>query len=208
MLQIQERVVDRGPRSGTGPRVILLPAALAGILVTHNPYTAHLIAGFATNPDERVWAGAQRAPVRAENPALAALVRAGLERSPTFRELYVAIAQRNGIVHVMWDWNLSAAHVGAVPNHMTRTLDGTSYVRVLLRRATSEDALIATIAHELRHVIEMLDGIITPAAPVSETGAAIETGAAVRRELVAARRSGHAPFLCSSHLTRRNWRPS
>ena|SRR2546425_8030342 len=135
-------------------------------------------------------------PVRAENPTIAALIRAGLERSPTFRGLYVAIAERNGILHVMWNWNLSAALAGAMPHHMTRTLNGTSYLRVLLRPATNDDAVIATIAHELHHVVEMLDeGIPATSQGVFETEAAIETGDAVRRELRAmpARRSGPTP---------------
>ena len=46
---------------------------------------------------------------------------------------------------------------GALLHQVTRVADGTRYLRVIIAQGRSDDAVIATLAHELQHAIELLD---------------------------------------------------
>jgi hypothetical protein len=46
---------------------------------------------------------------------------------------------------------------GALLHTVTRGADGTRYLRAIVADVRSDDAVIATMAHELQHAIELLD---------------------------------------------------
>ena len=133
------------------------------------------------------------------------LIDAGLRRSQTFATLTASIEAHRAIVYVESRDASRANFKGAVPTSVVRTPDGTRYLRVWVLRGRAPDDMIATIGHELQHVVELLeidDGDVASGFPVTttvafdprtgrrtyETDAAIQVGVAVRRELRAGRR--------------------
>ena len=124
------------------------------------------------------------------------LISDGFERSATFRALVDAIHQTDGVVVVQMGrcangrFRSCVTDVGG--NAQVRT------VRVKVDTRTTDDRLIATIAHELQHVLEILGDVSVRDAKSTlalyrriATGAcgkglleACETDAAVRVEAV------------------------
>jgi hypothetical protein len=135
------------------------------------------------------------AAARSDHPRLTELIASGMRRSRTFARLSDTLAKHRAIVHVSWSTSLWADLTGALLNHVGRGADGTRYLRVVVRRGKADDAIIATIAHELQHAIEVVEtgaSDIEGAYPeksqytvVHETVAAKRIGETVRRELAA-----------------------
>jgi len=137
------------------------------------------------------------ARVRAEDPALSALIRHATDQSATFRSLVEAIQATNGVVYVTrgrcGNHDVSACLLlwmtVAGPNRMLRV--------IVDDRRRSEVDTMASIGHELRHALEVLtESNITTGVgmfnfyrhsggvpAVFETDAAIAAGHAVYNEL-------------------------
>ena len=137
------------------------------------------------------------ARIRAEDPRLAALIRQAIDQSATFRSLVEAIQATNGVVYVTrgrcGNHDVSACLLlwmtVAGPDRMLRV--------IVDDRRRSEVDTMASIGHELRHVLEVLtESNITTGVgmfnfyrhsggvpAVFETDAAIAAGHAVYNEL-------------------------
>jgi hypothetical protein len=135
--------------------------------------------------------------VRADDPALSALIRQATDQSATFRSLVEAIQSTDGIVYVIrgrcGNYDVHACLMlwmaVAGPNRMLRV--------IVDDRSRSDVDTMASIGHELRHALEVLtESNATTGAGmfnfyrhsggvqgVFETEAAIATGEAVYLEL-------------------------
>jgi len=99
--------------------------------------------------DERVFTR-----VRAADDQFRLLIREGDARSTTFRAMVDEIQQSNALVMVQFGLcakgqvRSCVSHVGG--DARTRT------IRILINPRTTNDRLIATIAHELQHALEII----------------------------------------------------
>lgn len=138
--------------------------------------------------------------LRITDAKTAALIRAGQERSETFRGLIARIESGDVIVHVVSDPSMPGRMTGRmkfVGPAATRR-----YVRVSIRAGLPANRYIAAIAHELQHVSEVIaHPEVRDTASMEdlyrrigieyhrrgkaafETGAAIQAAADVRREI-------------------------
>ena len=134
--------------------------------------------------------------VRSTNRTIASLLREGAARSATFRGLVHTIEQTNGIVYVESGQCLHGVRA-CLSLSVTRAGEY-RILRVIVDLAANAIALMATMAHELRHAIELLTEPAVRStgaaylyyareAPTTrdafETQAAIAAGLAVEREL-------------------------
>ena len=146
--------------------------------------------------EERAETFAVRRQVRSSNPELVALIARGTKRSPTFSDMVAIINASDGIVYVEpgnCGHGVRACFTSVTKAGATRIL----WVRVDL--LSTDMNLIASIGHELRHTLEVLDNptVTTNAAMYLfyqrqgvvraigsfETTAAIDAGRAVSAEL-------------------------
>ena len=140
------------------------------------------------------------ARIRPQDARLFDLLRDGMARSPTFRALVNRIESSNLIVYVSLSPIMKANLAGKL-TWMT-SAGNFRYVRATINTGQSVEQMIATLAHELQHAVEVLeDDTVTdqrsllelykrigrPAASGMtaswETIAAQEAGYRVRREL-------------------------
>ena len=168
----------------------------------------------AANVDES-W---REARIRPQDPRLTTLLREGMSRSATFRALVNRIEASNLIVYVSLSPVMKARLAGKL-TWMTRAGDY-RYLRATISTEQTPDQMIATLAHELQHAVEVLqDDTVLDQRSLEqlykrigrpsysgitagwETIAAQETGFQVRRELVsdaAAMKSGYATGFAQS----------
>ena len=105
--------------------------------------------GLHANEDERSFTR-----VRAADETFRALIREGDARSETFRSMVDEIQASNAVVMVQFGLcakgqvRSCVSHVGG--SATTRT------IRILINPRTTHDRLIATIAHELHHALEII----------------------------------------------------
>ena len=144
----------------------------------------------------------REARIRPQDPRLADLIRTGISRSATFRDIVKRIEAGNLIVYVSLSPTMRASLAGKL-TWMTKS-GMFRYVRATINTEQSADQMIATLAHELQHALEVagdetvidqrsLAGLYKRIGRPSTTGvtagfetvAAQETGLQVRRELVA-----------------------
>jgi hypothetical protein len=126
------------------------------------------------------------------------LLKEGRERSATFRALVEAIDHTNGIVYVEFGY-CAFRHLDGCLLPFIASTHGDRYVRVIVtpdRRRVSHDQRVALIAHELRHVIEVLEhpevvDVTTMEAMYSKIGTPL-TGGRRGYETSAARAAGDA----------------
>ena len=93
--------------------------------------------------------------VRSTERFVIALIREGYERSPTFRELIDTLQQSNIIVLVQ-----PHACAGGRIRSCLVSVNGSArerHIRIAVDTRTSHNALIATVAHELRHAVEIAE---------------------------------------------------
>ena len=91
--------------------------------------------------------------VRALRPDLARLMALGVTRSPTFAQLVADLEGRDVIVHVVPTQNLPQRTPG-----QTLLVPGAKafrFLRVQIRPEGRDEDLIAVIAHELQHAVEI-----------------------------------------------------
>ena len=92
--------------------------------------------------------------VRAADETFRALIREGDARSATFRAIVDEIQASNAVVMVQFGlcangrFRSCVSHIGG--SATTRT------IRILIKPQTTENRLIATIAHELHHALEII----------------------------------------------------
>jgi hypothetical protein len=153
----------------------------------------------SSQPDE-TW---REARVRPQDPRLVELIRTGVGRSATLRDIVRRLEAGNLIVYISLNPAMKSNLAGKL-TWMTRS-GIFRYVKVTINTEQSSDAMIATLAHELHHALEVggddsvidqrsLAGLykrigrpsISNAISGYETAAAQETGFQVRRELAAA----------------------
>jgi hypothetical protein len=97
--------------------------------------------------------------VRSTDAALLALLHEGAERSATFRGLVDAISQSNGIVYVEFGY-CAFGHLNGCLLPFMVSSHGDRYLRVLVipdKNRRTHDQLLALIAHEMRHALEVLE---------------------------------------------------
>ena len=151
--------------------------------------TAERIDAMLTAPERRV---------RALDLALASLVAAGVRRSSTFARLLEAIEANDVIVYIESNVDLPMSMAGRlmlVPAHHRQR-----YLRIQVAPHGTDEDMIATIAHELQHAVEVAEspevrdepglialykriGRIAGGRHAFDTSAARDAGRAVRSEL-------------------------
>jgi hypothetical protein len=145
------------------------------------------------------------AHVRSTDATILALLTEGTERSATFCSLNAAINQATGIVYVEFGY-CAFGHLNGCLLPFIATSEGNRYLRILVtpdENRHDHNQLLALMAHEMRHALEVLEheGVIdvptmeamfrnigTPLAGQHmgyETSAARAAGDAVLSELVA-----------------------
>ena len=153
----------------------------------------------AVNLDE-TW---REARIRPQDPRLAELIGEGLAHSATFRDIVRRLESGNLFVYVTLSPNMRASLAGKL-TWMSKS-GAFRYMRATINTEQSSSQMIATLAHELQHALEVgaeesvidqrsLAGLyrrigLPSTAGVAggfETVAAHETGLQVRRELLAA----------------------
>lgn len=141
--------------------------------------------------------------IRPQDQRLTDLLQAGLSRSATLRALVNRIEASNVIVYVTLSPLMKPSLAGKL-TWMTRAGEF-RYLRASINAELASDMMIATLAHELQHAVEVIedDRVVdqrslvelykrigrpsSSAVPAGwETVAAQEAGLRVRRELVAA----------------------
>ena len=174
---------------------MLLRSLIALVCFALLPHSA-----FAGPPTTRL--GGPR--VRAQNARIEKYIKDGLRRSPTMRALVERIEASDVIVYVGTN-PLMKSHLSGALSFVTAAGDF-RYVRAMINADQVPDLMIATLAHEFQHVVEVIEApsvvddnslvrlyrkIGVESADRRETGwetqAAQATAAQVRRELVAAR---------------------
>lgn len=140
--------------------------------------------------------------LRPQDPRISLVLQEGMARSATFRALVNRIESSNVIVYIAVNPTLKSTLSGAL-TWMARA-GAFRYVRASIRTELPFDQMIASVAHELQHAVEVIEdesvidersltalyrriGEPSRAAGPSgwETVAAQRTGSQVRRELVA-----------------------
>ena len=143
----------------------------------------------------------REARIRPQDPRLTTLLRDGMTRSATLRALVNRIEASNLIVYVTLSPTMKASLAGKL-TWMTRA-GAFRYVRATINTEQNTDQMIATLAHELQHAVEVLeDETVLDQRSLQElykrigrpshsgitagweTIAAQETGFRVRRELI------------------------
>src|SRR6187399_50949 len=141
--------------------------------------------------------------LRPQDPRSVQVLKEGAARSATFRALVNRIEASNLIVYIAVNPVLKSTLSGSL-TWMTRAGDF-RYVRASIRTDLTFDQMIASVAHELQHAVEVIeDESVTDERSLTalykrighpsgsaglkgwETAAAQRTGTQVRRELVSA----------------------
>jgi hypothetical protein len=91
--------------------------------------------------------------VRASDPRVLALFRAGLSRSPTFRQLVDTLDHSDVIVYV--EPKLTREALGGFLSHTVVTGGAYRYLHIAINTRGAEERLVALFAHELQHAVEV-----------------------------------------------------
>jgi hypothetical protein len=151
----------------------------------------------AATPDQ-LW---RESRVRPQEPRLVDLLRAGAARSATFRSLVNRLEGGNVIVYIVLSHSLRSNLAGKL-TWMTKA-GAFRYLKATINAEQSADQMIATLAHELQHAVEVSadEGVIDQRSLLAlyqrigrpshsgtdaawETEAAQDAGFRVRRELL------------------------
>jgi hypothetical protein len=135
--------------------------------------------------------------VRSSSPAIVAALAEAAARSATFRSIVAKIEETDGIVYI--ERGRCRHGVAACLSLLVHSGGGYRMLRILVDGVDNLASLVATMAHELRHALELLSepAVRTTAAAynfylreaptsrdVFETDAAIQTGLQVEREFL------------------------
>ena len=120
----------------------LLVALALGVIVMNSP------AVVAAVP-------ASQAHLRPQDDRLTQLIRDGMSRSATFKSLVDRIVASNVIVYVALN-PMMKSNLAGMLTWMTRA-GNVRYVRASISPDLNPNQMIATIAHELQHAVEVID---------------------------------------------------
>jgi hypothetical protein len=98
-------------------------------------------------------AAAGTARVRAADGRTATILHDGLTRSSTVRTLVNEIEQSDLIVYLEIQWNLPRGLAGNLA--WVAATRSSRYLRISLSPELTTDAMVATLAHELQHAVEI-----------------------------------------------------
>ena len=151
-------------------------------------------------PPQELW---REARVRPQDPRLIQLLGDGMARSATLRSLVNRLEAGNVIVYVSLSQTLKSSLAGKL-TWMTKA-GNFRYVKATINADQTANEMIATLAHELQHALEVsADGDVTDQRSLTalyqrigrrsrsglieswETQEAHDTGVRVRRELLSA----------------------
>jgi hypothetical protein len=154
---------------------------------------------FAAVPED-AW---REARIRPQDPRLVELLRAGVARSATFRAIVDRLEAGKVIVYVSLSPTLRSGIAGKLT--WISSAGAYRYVKATINSGQLADQMIATLAHELQHALEVSDDdtvvdqrsllalyqrigrpSLSGANAGWDTAAAQQTGLQVRRELSAA----------------------
>ena len=166
----------------------------------------------AAAPDE-TW---REARIRPQDARLAERLRAGIARSATFRDIVTRLEAGNLIVYVSLSPTMKSSLAGKL-TWMAKS-GAFRYVKATINIEQSSDQMIATLAHELQHALEVHEdervidqrslaalyqriGLPSSAAVLGgfETVAAQEAGLQVRRELSASTAAARVSSRAGDH---------
>jgi hypothetical protein len=91
--------------------------------------------------------------VRSTDPKIVTLIDAGLSRSATFRSLIAMLNESDVIVHI--EPKLRRQALAAYLAHHVVARGRYRYLRIFIEIAGSERRLVALLAHELQHAVEV-----------------------------------------------------
>ena len=91
--------------------------------------------------------------VRASEPAILALLDAGLSRSATFRSLITTLDESDVIVYI--DAKVTRQGLGGYLAHQIVARGGSRYLHVAVETKGAQDRLLSLLAHELQHAVEV-----------------------------------------------------
>jgi hypothetical protein len=91
--------------------------------------------------------------VRASDPKVLALFRAGMSRSATFRQLVDALDRSDVIVYV--EPKLTREALGGFLSHAVATGGTYRYLHIAVDIRGADGRLVALFAHELQHAVEV-----------------------------------------------------
>ena len=94
--------------------------------------------------------------VRSDDPTLLGVIQEGMERSTTFREMVTRIDSLPGLVYIVPSRCGTKSALPACLDHNVQTRGGYRLLRVNVMPNESGSHLIALVAHELQHAIEVL----------------------------------------------------
>ena len=100
--------------------------------------------------------------VRSEEPRLRALLERGLFRSPTLKTLVSELNDSDVIVFITWLSSATRSDYGGYLLNRVVLAGGYRYLLISVNGHSTDDRVIALIAHELQHALEV--------ARVSEVG--------------------------------------
>ena len=98
------------------------------------------------------------AGVRSTNAVVTALIQEGSTRAPSFQRLLDRVSEANGIVYVEFGYCAFGHLNGCLLPFVVPTTGG-RYLRIVVtpdRTRVDHDGLIALLAHELQHALEVL----------------------------------------------------
>lgn len=169
-------------------------------MATHTTWFCTILAVFATLICANRVDASSMARVRSESPLLRTVIANARDYSVTFQSLLERIEQSDVIVFL----TCHRFEVGALGGQTALTVahPGVRYLRVQVACQQSEQLLVAIVAHELQHVVEIAANVsvvdeqtfrrlfsaigfqscLSPSGDQFETTAAIETGDRVRME--------------------------
>ena len=148
----------------------------------------------------------RQARIRPQDPRLANILREGIARSATFRDIVNRIEAGKVIVYLSLSPTLKPNLAGKL-TWMSRA-GAFRYLKATINTEQNTLQMIATVAHELQHALEVSDdsGVVDqrslaglyqrigrPSSDGWETAAAQDTGFQVRRELSAAASAASTP---------------
>ena len=97
--------------------------------------------------------------VRSTDAEILALLREGADRSATLSRLVDAISRSDGIVYIEFGY-CAFGHLNGCLLPFMASSHGDRYLRILVtrdRNRRTHDQLLALIAHEMRHALEVLE---------------------------------------------------
>jgi hypothetical protein len=92
--------------------------------------------------------------VRSADPKLVSVISDALRRSPTFDRLVTTLNSSDVVAYLDLSWKMPTGLQGYLA-HKVLSTGGRRYIHIVLDATLDHDELIAIIAHELQHAVEV-----------------------------------------------------